>query len=296
MHEYYSTHGIITNPGQWASRIAVLPEDVSSLTYVLRGIIGHFADASQQGEELSTARLAEMDLRYVERMLERIVSLDDAPLSMPRNDSLKLTGCCRDFSVLLCSILRQHRIPARVRFGFSTIHIPGFHHDQTLLEYWHVRENRWCLVDARADEKFMQRYHLLKYSSIDLPSHTFLSAAKAWQLCRRGEVLPHRFGSFLAGRMSGLWFIRNKLIQDIAALNKMEMLQWDCWGSMLSDEDPRCISSQQAQYLDDIAAALLHSNNLTRVAQEIYQQSGITVPSEIVCFSVAHGRQFIKFI
>jgi len=36
--------------------------------------------------------------------------------------------------------------------------------------------------------------------------------------------------------MNGLGFIRGDLVRDLAALNKTEMLPWDCWGVILKDQ------------------------------------------------------------
>ncbi|MDX1900938.1 MAG: transglutaminase-like domain-containing protein [Gammaproteobacteria bacterium] len=294
MIDYYSTQSSMTCPGPWAHLIEHLPNDLERLTKIVRCLIRHFADARLNGETLATERLAEMDLRCVKKMLTQIVSLSSFPLSIARSDIDKLTGCCRDFSVLVCSILRHHKIPARIRFGFSTIHIPGFHHDQTLLEYWHAKEKRWCLVDARADEKFIQRHQLKNFSTIDVPRNLFMSAAQAWRHCRRGDIPPQRIGSFLAGRMSGLWFIRNKLIQDIAALNKMEMLQWDCWGVMLENaQDSLVVPEQQVLWLDGVAETLLQSHDTLSEVQDLYRDSRIAVPQLITTYSVALGKQTI---
>lgn len=36
----------------------------------------------------------------------------------------------------------------------------------------------------------------------------------------------------LKGNMRGLWFIAGNIVKDVAALNKMEMLQWNAWTGM----------------------------------------------------------------
>jgi hypothetical protein len=68
-------------------------------------------------------------------------------------------------------------------------------------------------------------------------------------MCRTGQADPETFGIF---NMRGLGFIRGNLVRDLAALNKTEMLPWDCWGIILKDQldDPADLA------VLDMAAAL----------------------------------------
>ncbi len=70
-----------------------------------------------------------------------------------------------------------------------------------------------------------------KFDPLDVPRDQFLQTADAWTLCRAGRADPAKFGIFV-GDLRGLWFIAASLIRDVAALGKMEMLPWDCWGIM----------------------------------------------------------------
>jgi hypothetical protein len=36
--------------------------------------------------------------------------------------------------------------------------------------------------------------------------------------------------------MNGLGFVRGNLVRDVASLNKMELLPWDCWGVILNEQ------------------------------------------------------------
>ena len=50
-------------------------------------------------------------------------------------------------------------------------------------------------------------------------------------MCRAGEADGNRFGLDPApeSEMHGLWYIQSQLVRDLAAMNKMELLCWDCW-------------------------------------------------------------------
>jgi hypothetical protein len=68
--------------------------------------------------EIPEDRLPEIDARFAEAMLTRIVQLDDRPLTEERPPERRLVGCCRDAGELrLLPVVvrpnsgRVHRIP-----------------------------------------------------------------------------------------------------------------------------------------------------------------------------------------
>jgi hypothetical protein len=74
-----------------------------------------------------------------------------------------------------------------------------------------------------------------------VPRDQFIVGGKAWQMCRSGEQDPDKFGIF---DMHGLGFVRGNLVRDVASVNKMELLPWDCWGVILAEQldDPADLS------------------------------------------------------
>jgi hypothetical protein len=70
-------------------------------------------------------------------------------------------------------------------------------------------------------------------------------------MCRAGQADPDRFGIF---DMHGLWFIRGNLLRELAALNGAEMLPWDVWGLMETDQG--ALSPADLELLDAVARAL----------------------------------------
>jgi hypothetical protein len=71
------------------------------------------------------------------------------------------------------------------------------------------------------------------FDPLDVPRDQFIVGGLAWQLCRSGQADPEQFGIF---DMHGLDFVRGDFLRDVAALNKVELLPWDCWGLILSPE------------------------------------------------------------
>ena len=51
-------------------------------------------------------------------------------------------------------------------------------------------------------------------------------------MCRSGQADAARFGIF---DLNGIDFVKGDFIRDVAALNKVELLPWDCWGLILTE-------------------------------------------------------------
>jgi hypothetical protein len=167
----------------------------------------------------------------MERRLARTLELDPSPLDAPRGNEQKIIGNCRDFSVTLASMLQSKGIPARPRCGFGAYFLPNHFEDHWVCEYWNESEQRWVLVDAQLDE-LQQNVLKTPFNPLDVPRDQFVVGGAAWKMCRSREADPGRFGIF---DMNGIDFVKGDFIRDVAALNKVELLPWDCWGLILSE-------------------------------------------------------------
>src|SRR5258708_23842399 len=114
---FYREQSAITRPGKHAALFTDLPQTIEDLCKIVQGLIIHYDTGELYGCQISAEREREIDTRYVERMLERMLERDPRSLSEARAPELRLVGCCRDFSTMLCSLLRSKGIPARVRMG-----------------------------------------------------------------------------------------------------------------------------------------------------------------------------------
>ena len=72
----------------------------------------HVFWAERYGAHLSEQRQDEVNIRAVEQKLARIIELDPRPLATRREPEKRLVGNCRDFSVMLTTLLRYQGIPA----------------------------------------------------------------------------------------------------------------------------------------------------------------------------------------
>ena len=61
---------------------------------------------------------------------------------------------------------------------------------------------------------------------------TLSAGAVATYIPELGKADPEQFGIF---DMHGIDFIKGDFLRDVASLNKLELLPWDCWGMILMD-------------------------------------------------------------
>lgn len=247
---FFSSQGRISQPGQFAHLFDSLPSDIGALCKIVQGVTVHVFWAERYGLKLSPEREAEVQLRTMEKRLARTLELDPRPLSAARPLERKLVGNCRDHTLLLVAMLRQQGIPARARCGFGAYFLPNHYEDHWVAEYWNAAQERWVLVDAQLDE-FQCREMQVGFDPLDVPRDQFIVGGRAWQMCRSGAADPDSFGIF---DMRGLGFIRGDFIRDVAALNKVELLPWDCWGLILKYEmDDNQLEAADLALLDQLA-------------------------------------------
>jgi len=269
---YYANHGAVTNPGRYAHLLSGLPADFRGLRDVVQGLILHMFWAERYGVTLSAERRKEANLRAVERQLARISELTDQPLTHALPPDRRLIGNCRDFTTLLCAMLRHSGIPARARAGFATYFIPNHYEDHWVAEVWDSAGSRWRLVDAQLDAL---QVSILKpdFDPLDVPRDHFINGGQAWQMIRRGEANPDHFG---IADMSGWAFVRGDVIRDILALNKIEILPWDDWGLMLPDPDAATVD---VDLMDEIAAICVESDTRSDDARALYEREARLHPA-----------------
>lgn len=227
--DFYSTQSVFSDPKEYAYLFENLPDSVAELCEIIQGVIAH-RDVTQKlcNFKVPKHRQLEPDTRYISKILKTIISLQDDRLAIARELEKRFIGICRDFSLLLCSILRYKKIPARVRCGFAVyFKYDGWYVDHWLCEHWNAKEKRWVLVDAEIDDRVRKEYVVdPSLDPLDVNHDQFILSGKAWQMCRSGGANPKKFGVPDID-IAGLWFVRGSLLRDLVALNKVELLPWD---------------------------------------------------------------------
>jgi hypothetical protein len=275
---FYSKPGMMTDPRKHAYLLAGLQDDLVSLCQVVQNNLIHVFWAERMGVNLTEDQQSTLQMRSVSEKLAHIAETSDQPLSMPRSLNQRQVGNCRDFTVLLVSVLRHKGIPARARCGFGTYFDPDQYVDHWVCEYWNALKRRWVMVDSQLDS-FQTEALNIRFDPLDVPPDEFLTAGKAWKVCRSGKVDPDKFGIF---DMHGLRFVWGDVVRDFLSLNKVEILPWDGgWGFLdqkLSDSLP---DSETLMLYDRIAALTLEINEKFPEIRAYYKnEPRFHIPSE----------------
>jgi hypothetical protein len=220
---FYAQQGQMSDPGDCAPRLDGLPKDIPGIIQVIQGVMLHLHWAERYGVTLNRIRKEEANLRTIKDRLNKVKDLQEAALIEPRALSKRTVGTCRDFALLLTSILRHQGIPGRARAGFGTYFTPERFEDHWVCEYWDAEAGRWVMVDPQLDT--MQCEALaIDFDPLDMPADKFITGGQAWLLCQAKAADPEHFGIFDLG---GQGFIKGNVIRDFLALNKIELLPWD---------------------------------------------------------------------
>jgi hypothetical protein len=282
----YATHSFASNPARYASLFDDLPRDLAGISLVTQGLIYHYAaDQYVYGYQPPPERLGEIDSRLIETILARILEKDDRPQCEPRAYEDHLLGCCRDFTLLACSVLRHRGTPARVRCGFADYILPEYWIDHVIGETWDG--SRWRRFDPE-----MPASKPLAFAVLDQPEKRFATGGRAWQMIRHEDADPTRFGlGPEVPEPKGAWFIRNRLVLDFAALDKHEMILWDGWGPLQSPEPE---PSADDQRLLDRVAALSQQPDVSELRSLSASDPRLRVPETVTCYSPATGPREVK--
>lgn len=265
--EYYRKHGLITCPGTYADEEEKLPTNILKLCEAIHHLILIDFLPNMGLVQVPQENLQDVNIRGIEGKLKGIISRDNASILNERSFEKISLGNCRDLSLLMCSVLRNHKIPARLRSGFGTFFHPEKMFDHWVCEYWDEFEKRWIRVDPWMSQIQYRKGMLpselsdgllkLDLNPYDVQKEYFITGGEAWINCRENGHDPDKYGTY-APHLKGLWFIRDNMIRDLLCLNKIEPLAWDCWGLMGMEKNN--IQEEELILLDEIARFLNRSD------------------------------------
>ncbi|WP_327185678.1 transglutaminase-like domain-containing protein [Streptomyces sp. NBC_01334] len=261
--------------------VSDLPADPRELTLLVRHLMVHRLEGDRVGYEIPEERLHhDAESRYVTGILRILRARKDAPLTRRRSYDEQFVGTCRDYSLLLCSLLRATGTPSRIRGGYATYFVEGFHDDHWVTEY-RLPDGTWRLADAQVSADFYQ------VPPMDVPRDGFLVAGQAWRACRAGAADPETFGVWADPGLRGLPLVLNSVVLDLAARNGTEPLPWDGWGlSGLRKHDS--LTEDDLALVDAVAAARTHEE-----ARRLYADPRLVVPREILSLAPFHGLRAV---
>lgn len=281
----YARQSVVTDPGPFAGWVDALPADLESLRRAARQLVFHYrAGGDFTANGIEPARISEVDSRYVNVMLGRLFELDGRPLGSERPARQRIVGCCRDVTVLFLTMARQKGIPARERVGFATYFTPDWNGDHVVAEVWDGAGQRWRLVDAELADGYVDPSDGAVLDPSDMSPERFLTGPAAWRACRSGNADPDRFlvHPELEIPLTRGWpYLAHNLVQDLAALNRTEMLLWDYWGIMENPLDDSALG-----LLDEVAAA--DPAGSAAVLQALFVRDELRIPDVVTSYSPAH--------
>ena len=289
-HIDYAAQSRVTDPGALADRLDAVRGDLAALQQAARQLVFHYrGDGDFAANHIAAERIAEIDTRYAERMLRRLVELCDVPLGSERLPHQRLVGCCRDFTVLFLAMARRTGLPARARVGFASYFAAGWKVDHELAEVWDAAERRWRLVDPELHAGHRDPADGAVIDPLDVPADRFIVAPCAWLACRAGDADPARFvvdPGLHIPQTRGWPYLVHNLLHDLAALNKQEMVLWDAWGLAERDE----LSTEQLDLLDRAAQVLVSGTATPDDLRDLAGRAELAVPAEVISFSPAADR------
>ena len=288
--DYYAGQSAVTDPGRASSQLTGIPTDIAGLHRTAHGLVIHYRAEDPVGQGIPEARMAEIDSRHAETMLDRLAALADQPLTEPREPQERLVGCCRDFTVLFLAMARSLAIPARARVGFGSYFVRDYKLDHELAEVWDSAENRWRLLDANIGDGYRDPNdggddRPAGRSPRPLPGRRRRLAALPARRGRPGH-LRRLTASSSCPDARGWPYLRHNLVHDLAALNKTEMLLWDGWG--LAEQ--RDVGDDELALLDRLAALTAAADPPLAELRRLFREEALRVPPVVTSWNPLTGE------
>ena len=276
--KFYSEQGEFTDLGIYGSEISSIPGDVKVLSQIIQGNLLHDGFYKNYGLKHKSGLY-----HYVTDLLDEIKLINTNSITVPRDPTQQVQVCCRDFTVLLTSFLRDKNIPARGRCGFVSFDKHEIkRYDHWLCEYWDDDLNYWTRVDAQLNPHVRQTWKL-EFDPYNVPDEVFKIAGEMWISWRKKEIDA---STFIVDNLSGSWLIRGNLLRDFLALNKIELephmmrinmgLDWKSWKLISADDSE--LTSNDWELLDKIAELTIEADKNFKEIRKFYTENIDIIP------------------
>ncbi|MDD5265300.1 MAG: transglutaminase-like domain-containing protein [Candidatus Bipolaricaulis sp.] len=273
--DFYRQQSPFSDPGPYASQFDGFPGELHDLCKAVQGILLHMWWIGKPHNGFTRQELvaegrkvyAEISLPTVEERLAEVLRLDPRPLAEAREPRKRVVSNCRDYALLLVSLLRHRGTPARVRTGVARYLAPGTKHieDHWICELWNDTTRRWQRVDAEVDD-VIGRALRLPFDPLDVPEGQFLSSWECHEEVVSGRIDPGSVG--FNPEPQGTAYTRYKMLQDLSTLIRHEIVPWAAW----SIGGPQAGRYPDAAEATDTMARLLRSIDTPEGLQEARDQ------------------------
>jgi formylglycine-generating enzyme len=260
--DFYRKYSTFTDPCEYAYLYKNLPDSLPELCSLIKSQFIHpFAELPYYSDKIPKERWNEMvNYPTVKSILKGLVTYDSRGLVKDRKPEDRLVLGCREYAILLASVLKHRGIPARVRSGHASYLIPGFHASHTICEVWNEKDKRWMLVDPST-------------GMIDFNREKFDFSNDLWLKMQKSEIDPTIYG--LPGNHIGLVSIVGKISPDLASILGTEYTIYQ--NAPILDyafKNNNQLPAEQIEILNKICELMksLDADNLTKL-QDIYNNT-----------------------
>lgn len=216
--DFYKQQGERTNVEN--SIFDQFPKTIEGIVSVIQNVLIHEYRIKSQNIKSSLKNLEDWNPKDVNLIFSKI---NLKKITKKLDLDKKSVGICRNYSMLLASVLRENNIPSRTRCGFATYFGCGYFEDHWITEYWDSKKNKWIMVDAQMDEYWRKTLNLdpKVFNLFDIKKGQFFSGGEIWQLYRQSFIDDNICGFSPQGDV-GEHYIRGNMLRDFFALNKIE--------------------------------------------------------------------------
>ena len=260
--DFYKQYSSFTDPGEYSYLYKNLPDSLPELCSLIRSQFIHpYAELPQYRDQIPEERWNEME-KYptAKSILAGLLSYDSRGFVKDRKPQDKLVLGCREYAIILASVLKYCGIPVRVRCGHATYLEPGFHVSHTVCEVWNKKDKRWMLVDPST-------------GMIDFNRDKFDFSNEAWLKMQKGEINPNLY--IAPPNTSGLVSIVGKISPDLLSILGTEFTIYQ-YAPILECtlNNQNKLSTEQIEILNKISELMqsLDADNLTKL-RDIYNST-----------------------
>jgi formylglycine-generating enzyme required for sulfatase activity len=260
--DFYKQYSSFTDPGEYAYLYKNLPDSLPELCSLIRSQFIHpYAELPQYRDLIPKERWNEME-KYptAKSILAGLLSYDSRGFVKDRKPQDKLVLGCREYAIILASVLKYRGIPVRIRCGHATYLEPGFHVSHTVCEVWNKKDKRWMLVDPST-------------GMIDFNRDKFDFSNEAWLKMQKGEINPNLY--IAPPNTSGLVSIVGKISPDLLSILGTEFTIYQ-YAPILECtlNNQNKLSTEQIEILNKISELMqsLDADNLTKL-RDIYNST-----------------------
>jgi formylglycine-generating enzyme len=203
---FYKQYSPLTDPGEYAYLYKNLPDFLPELCRLIKSQFIHpFSDLPQYRNQIPKERWNEWLTMYptVQSILKGLLSYDSRGFVNDRKPENRLVLGCREYAIVLTSVLKYRGIPARVRTGHAKYLVSGFHLSHTICEVWNDKENRWMLVDPGMN-------------MIDFKREQFDFSNEVWLNMQKGEINANLY--MAPPDITGMVSIVGKISPDLSSI------------------------------------------------------------------------------